>query len=273
MFCKEGSFRNVSKPLGLFLLISGFLFSGCTTVSLQTNRPVSLQITQDILLALQEKESRILSLKGLFRASITGSLLPISKTIPGVVFYHKPDSIRLKGLTPVGGTFFQFLQDGDDYQLMLPVSGQFTSGKIKEVGQNGDMGNVVELSLRAMDTVLGKIRGLDPKTVRLYEEEHEIRLDIPESGGGKDIMNDVFLTRIWVEKQRKDIVRVQYYDQNGDVLRSIACQDFRDISKVKGASGMEREVYLPFHIRAEDERLSGSVTLDFQELVAKVEAS
>ena len=268
-FSLKWGFIDPGKFPGLLLLITSLLVSGCATVTHPIDRPVSLQKTQDILQALKVKESSILNLKGLFHASITGSLLPISRTMPGVVFYNRPDSIRLKGLTPVGGTFFQFIRDGEDYQLMMPASGQFTSGKIQEVGHNGDIGQVVALSLRAMDTVLGKISGLHLETIRLYEEEQEFRLDIPELPADKNIIDDVVLTRIWVEKQRYDVVRVQYYDENGDVLRGIDCQDFRIVSKVKGPSKIE--MYLPFHIRAKDERLSGSVTLDFQELVAQIE--
>ncbi len=254
--------------LFIFLLLASFLFASCTTVPVHPIKSVSGQKAQAILQALNEKESSIRNLKGLFRVSITGSLLPISKTLPGVVFYTRPDSLRLKGLTAIGGTFFQFVRKGEDYQLAMPTSGHFAAGKIEELGRAGDMGQVVELSLQAMDAVLGKTVGLNPNMVHLYEEDQRFRIDIPSLKTQKNAENQVFMTRIWVNKQRYDIVHVEYLDQDSEVVRRIDCQDFRTVSSTANSS--ETTIQLPFHIRAEDDRLSGSVTLDFQELVANV---
>ncbi len=253
--------------VGAYLfVVFGLLIAGCTSVAINQKKFVSDQKTQDIIKVLREKEPSIQTLKGLFRASITGSILPLSRTLPGVVFYARPDSIRLKGLTPVGGTFFQFTRSGNNYRLMMPASGRFTTGKIHELDQAGDMGNVVDLSLRAMDAVLGKVKGLESDQVRFYEDERGYRVDFLEPQDQKRVNDGVALTRTWVEKQRYDIVYVEYLDRNGDVLMSVECQDFRsfDSQVFKGDSTIQ----LPFHVQAEDTRLSGSVTLQFQELVA-----
>ena len=250
----------------LFLILISLLVNGCTAVAIKPEKAVSHQKTQDILNALRTKEASIQNLKGLFRVSITGSILPLSKTLPGVVSYTRPDSIRLKGLTPVGGTFFQFVRDGEDYRLIMPASGRFTTGKIQELEEAGDIGQVVELSLRAMDAVLGKIKGLNHSTVQLYEEEDRFRIDTQALPDERNIADGVFMTRMWVEKQHYDIVHVEYLDQNGEVLRRIDCEDFRTVSSQ--VNSLEPGIQLPFHISAEDEQLSGSVTLDFQELVA-----
>ncbi|MGB0909454.1 MAG: hypothetical protein ACPGYT_03765 [Nitrospirales bacterium] len=244
------------------LLITILLFTGCTTGVIQPKKIVGDQKTREIINVLREKEPRIENLKGLFRASITGSILPLSRTLPGVVFYNRPDSIRLKGLTPVGGTFFQFTRSSNNYRLMLPASGRLTSGSIHELHQAGDIGKVVDLSLRAMDAVLGKVKGLESDEVRFYEEDRGFRTDFLES---RDRADEVALTRTWVDKQRHDIVYVEYLNHDGELLMSIECEDFRSISPQDSAFGLTQ--YLPFRVQAEDTRLSGSVTLLFQELV------
>ncbi|WP_454061945.1 hypothetical protein [Candidatus Nitrospira salsa] len=248
----------------LCLLMGSLLFEGCTTIAIQPEQTVSHQKSRDILAALKLKEASIQNLKGLFQASITGSILPISKTLPGVVFYTRPNSIRLKGLTPVGGTFFQFIREDDAYRLMMPASGRFTTGKIQELGRTGDIGRVVGLSLRAMDVVLGKIPGLTLDRLHVYEDDRGFRLDIPTITDEEHPDGDVSLTRLWVDKQRYDILYVEYLDQEEEMLMSIACQDFRMVSILIDSS--ESTIHLPFQIRAEDDRLSGSVTLTFQEL-------
>ena len=252
-----------------FVLMASIFVAGCTTAGLQPKKDIPKQKAQDILEALAVKEASIRTLKGLFRVSIAGSILPVSKTLPGVVFYTRPDSIRLKGFTPVGGTFFQFVRVGEDYRLMLPTSGRFTTGKIQELGQAGDMGHVVELSLRAMDAVLGKIDGLNFNEVQLSEEDRGFRIDIQELSDEKYVENEVVMTRMWVDKQSYDIVHVEYLDGEGDLLLSIDCQDFRTASSPSNSS--EPAIQLPFSISAEDDRLSGSVTLKFQEIVANAE--
>ena len=262
----ERKSRGSQRFFGNVLLIASLLISGCTAVGLQQKTEVPRQKAQEIIHELLAKEARIQTLKGLFRVSITGSILPVSKTFPGVVFYTRPDSIRLKGFTPVGGTFFQFVRDGEDYRLVIPTSGRFANGKIQDLAQAGDMGHVVQLSLRAMDAVLGKMKGLNLNETKLYEDDRGYRLDMEELGGDKHVGSEVALTRIWVNKERYDIEYIEYLDEEEDILMSIDCQDFRNVSSTTHSS--ESAIQLPFHIRAEDDRLSGSVTLMFQEIVA-----
>ncbi|WP_447968088.1 hypothetical protein [Nitrospira sp. M1] len=263
---REQGWQLSLRWLILFCLcMASVLLHGCATVAIQPEQTVSPQKAQDILTTLRVKESSIHNLKGLFQASITGSILPISKTMPGVVFYTRPDSIRLRGLTPVGGTFFQFIRNGDAYRLMMPASSRLTTGNIQELGRAGDIGQVVELSLRAMDAVLGKITAFDLDDMDVYEEDERFRLDMPTPGDQEHNDNDVTLTRLWVDKQRYDIVHVEYVDRENKTLMSITCQDFRLLS-TSPADPSGRTMYLPFHITAEDDRLSGSVTLLFQEL-------
>ena len=259
-------FGAKSVYLGCFVFLVSAFLHGCGTTPLQIERVISQEKTQGILERLKARAERIHRLKGLFRVAITGSILPISRTIPGVVFYKRPDSIRLKGLTPVGGTFFQFVRDGEDYRLLIPGNGQSSKGKIHELNRAGDMGQVVELSLRALDAVLGKFERLSSGEARVFEENEAFRIDIPSDLDQRADKKPFILTRLRVDKIRLNIVQIEYLDQGGDVVRSIDCQDFRVVSAQSQTK--ELPIHLPFHIHAEDDQLSGSVTLDFQELVA-----
>ena len=249
---------------GLSIIVV-LVFSGCTTVAVQPKKIVEHHKTLGILKVLKAKELSIRHLKGLFRASITGALLPLSHSFPGVIFYTRPDSIRLKGLTPVGGTLFQFTQEGKNYRLRIPGSGQLTRGSVRELGQAGDLGQAVDLSLKAMDTVLGKIRGLESDEIRLYEEDRGFRMDFHDSPVANRKNDQVILTRTWIDKQHYNITNVEYLDQDGALLMRIKCEDFRPMPGLVQASG--EIVQLPFRLEAEDTRLSGTVTLEFQEMV------
>ncbi len=246
-------------------IIVVLIFSGCTTVAVQPKKIVEHQKTLDIIKVLRAKEPSVRHLKGLFRASITGSILPLSHSFPGVIFYTRPNSIRLKGLTPVGGTLFEFTQEGKNYRLAIPGSGQLTRGSVRELDQAGDLGQAVDLSLRAMDTVLGKIRGLESEDIRLYEEDRGFRMDFLELREANRNNDHVVLTRTWIDKQHYDITYVEYLDQDGELLMSVECDDFRPIPGLVHTSGEIPK--LPFRLQAEDTRLSGTVTLEFQEMV------
>ena len=43
-------------------------------------------------------------MKGLFSAKVRGGLIPISTRVEGAVYYRRPNSMRLRGFTPIGGT-------------------------------------------------------------------------------------------------------------------------------------------------------------------------
>ena len=113
-------------------VVSVAMMSGCTSISVQPQVPLDGEKAQAVLQALREREANIKAIKGLFQASITGSVLPISQNLNGVLFYHRPTDVHLRGFTRVGGVIFEFLRENDSYELRLP-----SAGKIRERTSHG----------------------------------------------------------------------------------------------------------------------------------------
>ena len=225
-----------------------------------------------MLQALRQRESNIKAIKGLFQASITGSVLPISQNLNGVLFYHRPDDVHLRGFTRVGGVIFEFLRENDSYQLRLPSAGKFVRGRITELNKNEEeFSQIVELSLRAVDAILGAIEGIDTGNVALYDDGERIRLDVRPVDDKEIDSEKPFDTRVWVNRYTFDVVQVEYLTEDEDVAMKVDCSDFRIAETDVPFS--RTPIRLPFHIRAEDFRSSGgSMTLTFQELVANAES-
>lgn len=266
---KKAPYRALVNRAGSIALI--VMISGCAVFSLRDPTPLNGEITQWVLDALRQRESRIQSVKGLFQASLSGSVLPISHNLNGVLFYQRPYSVHLKGFARIGGTIFEFQRDGDYYQLTIPPAGKAVQGRITALDYSEDINRVVELSLRTMDAILGKIEEGDANKFLLYQEGERFRLDIQNMVQPHAHVNESILTRVWVDKETFDVVQVEYLINDDETAMVVECSDFR-VVKTKDPSGSS-PIRLPFHIRAEDLRsVGGSMTLTFQELAANAES-
>ena len=249
-------------------VLSVAMLYGCSSFSVRPQIPLDGETAQTVLQALRQRESNITAIKGLFQASITGAILPISQNLNGVLFYHRPDDVRLRGFTRVGGVIFEFLRENDSYQLRLPSAGKFVKGRISELNQNEqEFSQIVELSLRAVNAILGAIEGIDTGQIALYDDDGRIRLDVQPIDDKSKELEKPFDTRVWLNKYTFDVVQVEYFTEDGDVAMKVDCSDFR-IAETDGPLS-RAPIRLPFRIRAEDFRSSGgSMNLIFQELVA-----
>ena len=252
------------------LVLSGMVGFGCAPVKPQL--PLDADSTQFVLQTLRERESHIKAIKGLFQASITGPVLPISQNLNGVLFYRRPYAVQLRGFTRIGGVIFEFIRDTDHYELRLPSAGKFVTGRITELDKAQEFSQIVELSLRAMDAILGNIEGMATDDVALYDDGERIRLEgdlIKQYVTGSE---EPLSTRIWMNRDTFDVMQVEYVTEDDDVAISVTCSDFRLVER--NTTDSVRALRLPFHIRAEDFRSSGgSMTLKFQELVANANSS
>ena len=262
---------NFLKRVGLLVLL--VLVSGCAVFSGKPEVPLNDEVTKWVLESLQQREARIRSVKGLFRATVSGSsVLPISQNLDGVLFYERPYVVRLRGFARVGGTIFEFQRDGDFYKLNIPSSGKAVQGQITTLDNSQDISRVVEMSIRTMDAILGKFDDADGKKVLLYQDEENFRLDIQrlKKTGAKN--NAPILTRVWVNRDTFDVIQVEYLMEDEETIMVVECSDFRAV-KSKDPSIIS-PIRLPFHIRAEDLRSQGgSMTLTFQELAANAESA
>ena len=182
-------------------VVSVAMVSGCTLVSVRPQIPLDGEKAQTVLQALRERETNIKAIKGLFQASITGSVLPISQNLNGVLFYHRPSDVQLRGFTRVGGVIFEFLRKNDSYELRLPSAGKFVRGRITELNKKEEeFSQIVELSLRAVYAILGAIKGINTGNIALYDDGERIRLDVRAGGDQKLESEKPFDTRVWIHK-------------------------------------------------------------------------
>jgi len=250
------SFFRWGFRVGVLLVFIGVL-SGCVTVS-PSFIPASPLLTNQVVAQLQAKEERIKTLKGLFRISLSGGGIPMAQDLDGVLFYRRPDTVQLRGFTRMGGVVFNFVRIHEQYRLQIPPAGRLIQGRVVDLdGSDEGMSQLVLLSMRAMDAILGRIEGIQSKAVLLLTEGGQFRVDVHANS---------FTTRLWVDKHTMDVVRVEYVAEEGDPMVTVICENFKAIPS--SPSGEGAGIRLPFHLKAEDQRQSGSMTLDFQELVA-----
>ncbi|UCE62738.1 MAG: hypothetical protein JSU59_07580 [Nitrospirota bacterium] len=268
---RKALFSNHVKRVGSLALL--VIVSGCAVFSGQPEVPLNDEVTEWVLESLRQREARIRSVKGLFRASVSGSsVLPISQNLDGVLFYERPYLIRLRGFARVGGTIFEFQRDGDYYKLNIPSSGKAVQGQITALDDSQDVSRIVEMSIRTMDAILGKFDDADGSKVLLYQDGENFRLDIQNMIEMEGKNNDPLMTRVWVNRDTFDVIQVEYLIEDEEAIMVVECSDFRAV-KSKDPS-ISSPIRLPFHIRAEDLRSQGgSMTLTFQELAANAESA
>ena len=266
MVSKLAVFRDFSQRVGFLGLC--VVVSGCTVFSFQPEVRLNDDVAQWVIESLRQREARIRSVKGLFRASVSGSsILPISQNLDGVLFYERPYVIQLRGFARVGGTIFEFQRDGDYYQLDIPPSGKAVQGRVADLDDSEDVSRVVELSLRTMDAILGKIDKGSESKILLYQDGELFRLDIQMSKNAPKNESNPVMTRVWVNRDTFDVVQVEYLIEDEETVMIVECSDFRVVTSQDPS--VSSPIRLPFHIRAEDLRsLGGSMTLKFQELAA-----
>ena len=241
------------------------MVSGCAIVPTPLI-PQNPEKTREVLHVMREREASIQNLRGLFHASVTGPGVAISANFDGVVFYTRPNSVRMKGFTRVGEVIFDFVRNQDMYWLRFPGTGRLVKGHITELDKIGDLSQPVQLGLRAMDAVLGRVNGTHPGEIVLYKEGDRYRLEFPSRGRGRETGSDALTTRMWVDQQKYNLLQVDYLTQEGETAVTVECDDFRGITP--HSSPGSSDIQLPFSISAENLQDSGSITLDFQELIA-----
>ena len=174
------------------------------------------------------------------------------------------------GFARIGGTIFEFRRDGDHYNLNIPPSRTAVQGQIGALDHSEDISRIVELSLRTMNAILGKLEGVDGSNILLYNYGERFRLDIQSQKPTRGNGDDSYMTRLWVNRDTFDVVQVEYIRQDEETSMIVECSDFRTVKSADPSNSTP--IRLPYHIRAEDLRsLGGSMTLTFKELAANSE--
>ncbi len=247
-------------------LLPVMLLVGCAGMFQGSLRPLEDVQEQQVLQALRQKELTILTLRGLFHGSISGSGVPLSQNILGTVSYVRPDVLDLKGFIRMGVPVMDFHRKGNEYELYFPAEGKVVIGKMDETQERTVWDHTVMLSIRALDAVLGKISVGSSKEARVWKGNERYRIDLPEIQSSSTVSQDDFTVRTWVDAQTMDLISIEYRRSFDDIVVSVECEDYREVQVT--TTEESSPVRLPFLVRATDYRPSGgSITLHFKEFI------
>ena len=222
---------------------------------------------QQVLATLHAREANITSLKGLFQADVEGSFSPFSHSIQGTLFYQRPQSIRIKGFTRFGGTLFDFLLNGRPYSLHTADRLYPIVGRVPDFRPLGDLGLPVQLSLRAIDVLLGRLRWTAEQFREVRVANTAYRYTVALSSGNAS--NVSVWQHVWVDHASALIQGIEYYTTKGKKLVTLTASDYRKV----GPQEQPDSVVLPFSIEVKEYVTSGSVRLKFSELVPNIPVS
>lgn len=257
---------------GICGLLMCLLLVGCPLMAPKKEASVERGLpttAEELTTLLRQREAAIYSLKGLFTAKIRGGLIPIASRVEGTVYYRRPDAVRLRGFTPIGGELFEFVQAGDQYKLRLPTMGRVLTGRQAEMATRHELARPFQLSVWAVGGVLGTGVVANGETVRLVEAGDRYRLDV-YADGQSDISKITPIRRLWFDRRTLFVVQEDRLAINGDVEASIYYEDFRPVEEATGNSWpIERrsELVRPFKISLEDGRGQGSIQITFHEIL------
>jgi hypothetical protein len=258
---------HVSRFATLCLLIAG-----CALV-MPTEEPLLKQATAEQLTALlSQREASLHSMKGLFSAKIRGGILPMTSRVDGVVYYRRPNALRLRGfLAPIGNELFELVQADDLYKLRLPTVGRVLTGRQSEMKDMGKLARPFQLSVWAMGGVLGNGTIAKGETVKLVEDGDRYRLDVYAAANGAE-KESTLARRLWFDRRTLLVVREDRLAQSGEIDATIQYEDFRPLDdpefrSTSGKGTADGRLLRPFKISLEDGRGQGSVHVTFHEIL------
>jgi hypothetical protein len=251
--------------------IACVLLAGCTLVTPTEEESFKEATAEELTTLLRQREAALHSMKGLFTATVSGGLIPISSRVEGAVYYRRPNALRLRGFTPIGSDLFEFVQVDDLYKLRLPTMGRVLIGRQSEIAEMGKLARPFQLSIWAVSGVLGTGMVADGETVKLVEAGKRYRLDVYAAwnGGAKD---PIPVRRLWFDRRTLLVVQEDRLAVNGEVDATIQYEDFRSLEDPAGRllptkAAMVPQLLRPFKISLEDGHGRGSVQVTFHEMV------
>lgn len=265
----NGSMRHRSL-LFLTWSVVGLLLVGLASCT----RPASVRLPmpdvaltpEAVLSTLQEREANLETLKGLFQVDVQTSALSFLSRAQGTLVYQRPQSIRITGITFIGGMVFDFVARGGTYALRVPGRQNVMVGRVDDLTGLGELRAPIELSLGALQALLGKVPMTADSEVRLEDESY--RYTIPLSHGKSLLDFADGVQHVWVDRYSAQIRAIDYLTADERTQLAFTASDFRVVRDESHTR--ERSIVLPFHLQARDRTTSGTVTLNFLELVANV---
>ena len=252
---KRGNTRRAFITTMVLSVVALPLVSGCALFAPREEVRLKQATVEELTALLSQREAAIQTMKGLFSAKVRGGIIPIASRVEGALYYRRPNAMRLRGFTAVGGELFEFVQAGDQFRLRLPTMGRVLSGSPSDMSEMGKLARPFQLSVWAMGGMLGTGTIAKDETVVLVEEGDRYRLEVfgPSSSGAP-----LMRRQLWFERQALHLVREDRLTESGAVEATIQYEDFRAIG-----DGL---LLRPFKILLEDGKGQGSVQVTFHEM-------
>lgn len=268
----NGSMRHRSL-LFLTWSVVGLLLVGlaaCTRpASVRLPMPDVALTPEAVLSTLRERETNLETLKGLFQVDVQTSALSFLSRVQGTLVYQRPQSIRITGVTFIGGMVFDFVAREGTYAIRVPGRQNVMVGRVDDLTGLGELRAPIQLSLGALQALLGKVPMTADSEVRLEDESY--RYTIPLSHGKSLLDFADGVQHVWVDRYSAQIRAIDYLTADERTHLAFTASDFRVVRDE--SHPRERSIVLPFHVQARDRTTSGTVTLNFLELVANVPLS
>ncbi len=240
------------------------LLAGCAQFAPHEEVQLKQATVEELTALLSQREAAIQTMKGLFSAKVRGGIIPIASRVEGSLYYRRPNAMRLRGFTAVGGELFEFVQVEDQFRLRLPTMGRILSGSLSDMNEMGKLARPFQLSVWAMGGVLGTGKVANDETVTLVEEGDRYRMEVsgPSPSGARFIRR-----RLWFERRLLQVVQEDRLTESGAVEAAIQYEDFRTIGEVEEVStDGGRHLLRPFKIFLNDGKGQGSVDVRFHEM-------
>jgi outer membrane lipoprotein-sorting protein len=259
------------RTLFAFCLFT-FYFALAACALFRTQPPLQEASAEQLTDLLRQREAAIQTMKGLFQAHIKGPGIPLAQRIEGVMFFRRPNTLRLQGFNHLGGPLFDFRLANDLYALRLATTGKVYAGKAAELDRIGKIGRPFRLSVWAITGAVGVSSLRKGERAQLYNENDQYRLEVlaPVAGQGSQVSYQP-VRQIWFDRRTLQVVQEDLLDETGRVEATIRFSDFRPVNAPvaqETASAPGKETMLqPFLITTEDGRGSGTLRLTFREIV------
>ena len=257
-------FRSFAPVLALS--VASMSASGCALWQAKPEVPLKQATVEQLTMLLQEREAAIQTMKGLFRAQIAGSGMPIAQRVEGAMYYRRPEALRLQGFNQLGGKLFEFSQNKTHYRLDLPAEGKRFAGSLDDL-QQAKIGRLLQLSRWAVGGVVGSDSSGNGLRLAFFEDGDRYRLDVFQSAPEGRL-----LRRLWFERHTLQVVQEERLRDNGVIEASMTFEDYRGIpaapvSVMSAAEGAASVTLMPFKVTIVDRVASGSMVLTFHEIV------
>jgi len=267
--------RNVGWADGLMRLLglcvaTYALLAGCTGMTPSPESGLVPMTAEELKTLLREREAAIHSMKGLFSAKVQGGLIPLATRVEGVVYYRRPNAVRLRGFTPIGSELFELVQMDDQYRLRLPLQGKVYTGRPSDIQDQGKLARLSQLSVWAVGGVLGTGSIADDETAEVVEDGNRYRLDVYGGTKATFASSRVLVRRLWFDR-RLLVVQEDRFGPDGAVDATIQYDDFRPLDgpidgSTQAMADKDMQLLRPFKILLEDGRGQGTVQVTFHEL-------